>query len=77
MHRLHKEREAGSGDSSWLECFGFGAKEIGVGKLAYRTYLLMALQALQQLTGANYFFYVSLSIELKWLGLVPVIWVGL
>lgn len=56
MQRLHKERDSGAGTSTWIECF---VGHPGVGKLAYRTYLLMALQALQQLTGANYFFYVS------------------
>jgi MFS transporter, SP family, sugar:H+ symporter len=47
------EKEVRSG---WLECFN--PKH----KLLYRTILGMSLQALQQLTGANYFFYYGATI---------------
>ena len=58
MEHLKIEEASGAKESTWLECF---VGHPGVPKLAYRTFLMMALQALQQLTGANYFFYVSLS----------------
>ncbi|GAA5914769.1 sugar porter family MFS transporter [Sporobolomyces salmoneus] len=45
------QRAKGMKDFSWLDCFK------PENKLLYRTVLLMVLQALQQLTGANYFFY--------------------
>jgi SP family sugar:H+ symporter-like MFS transporter len=48
------KKEEAEGVGTWFECL-FGKK--GIPKLAYRTYLLMVLQAIQQLTGANYFFY--------------------
>lgn len=41
------------GRAGWLDCFKPQHKTL------YRTLLGMTLQALQQLTGANYFFYVS------------------
>jgi len=44
-----KKEEAG-GKGSWLECF-VGTK--GTPKVAYRTYLVMALQMFQQLTGGQ------------------------
>jgi hypothetical protein len=37
--------------SDWISCFKFENKTL------YRTLLAMTLQSLQQLTGANYFFY--------------------
>ncbi|GAA5928840.1 sugar porter family MFS transporter [Sporobolomyces koalae] len=40
----------------WLDCFK------PRDKLLYRTVLLMTLQALQQLTGANYFFYYGATV---------------
>lgn len=55
MVRIRMEENSGTG--TWLECF---TGVDGIPKLAYRTYMMMTLQALQQLTGANYFFYVSL-----------------
>ncbi|EPQ53106.1 general substrate transporter [Gloeophyllum trabeum ATCC 11539] len=42
----------------WLECFRFGDGQ----KTGYRTLLGMALQSLQQLTGANYFFYYGATV---------------
>lgn len=47
------ERERADGDGTWKDAL-FGHPKYS--KLAYRTYLLMMLQSLQQLTGANYFF---------------------
>lgn len=44
---------------SWLECF---IGHPGTSKLVYRTILGIVLQALQQLTGANYFFYYGATI---------------
>lgn len=41
------------GHAGWLDCFKPRNKTL------YRTLLGMTLQAGQQLTGANYFFYVS------------------
>ncbi|GAA5867215.1 hypothetical protein JCM8547_003121 [Rhodosporidiobolus lusitaniae] len=41
---------------TWLQCF------TPSNKLMYRTFLLMTLQALQQLTGANYFFYYGATV---------------
>lgn len=38
--------------AGWIDCFR------PEGKLLYRTLLVMTLQMFQQLTGANYFFYV-------------------
>lgn len=44
------------GHASWLDCFRRPNKTL------YRTILGMTLQAGQQLTGANYFFYVSFDL---------------
>ncbi|KAK1231921.1 hypothetical protein PQX77_004940 [Marasmius sp. AFHP31] len=44
------------GQAGWLDCFKFRNKAL------YRTLLGMALQSLQQLTGANYFFYYGASV---------------
>ncbi|TFK51298.1 general substrate transporter [Heliocybe sulcata] len=44
--------------AGWLECFRFGDGR----KTGYRTLLGMALQSLQQLTGANYFFYYGATV---------------
>ncbi|EOR00420.1 High-affinity glucose transporter ght1 [Wallemia ichthyophaga EXF-994] len=44
---------------SWIECF---VGSPGSKKLAYRTFLGMMMQSLQQLTGANYFFYYGATI---------------
>jgi len=44
------------GKASWFDCFK------GANKTRYRTFLGMTLQALQQLTGANYFFYYGATI---------------
>jgi len=44
--------------AGWLECFRFGDGQ----KTGYRTLLGMALQSLQQLTGANYFFYYGATV---------------
>jgi SP family sugar:H+ symporter-like MFS transporter len=46
---------AGGGQHVWYEIFTGP-------RMAYRTFLGMALQALQQLTGANFFFYYGTSI---------------
>ncbi|EJC99120.1 general substrate transporter [Fomitiporia mediterranea MF3/22] len=44
----------------WIDCFkGFRA---GSSRIGYRTLLGMSLQSLQQLTGANYFFYYGATI---------------
>ena len=48
---LEYEREV---QASFWTCFTFKDK------MLYRTLLMMTLQMFQQLTGANYFFYVSL-----------------
>lgn len=48
------ERQAGK--AGWLDCFRPQNKTL------YRTFLGMMLQALQQLTGANYFFYYGATI---------------
>ncbi|KJA18936.1 hypothetical protein HYPSUDRAFT_44786 [Hypholoma sublateritium FD-334 SS-4] len=40
----------------WLDCFK------GANKTRYRTFLGMALQSFQQLTGANYFFYYGATV---------------
>lgn len=48
------EREIGS--AGWLDCFK------GSNKTRYRTFLGITLQAGQQLTGANYFFYYGATI---------------
>ncbi|QRW13528.1 Sugar (and other) transporter [Ceratobasidium sp. AG-Ba] len=42
--------------AGWLDCFRPGRKTL------YRTLLGMALQSLQQLTGANYFFYYGATV---------------
>ncbi|KAI0264923.1 general substrate transporter [Gloeopeniophorella convolvens] len=42
--------------AGWLDCFRFENKTL------YRTFLGMTLQSLQQLTGANYFFYYGATI---------------
>lgn len=44
---------------SWVECF---IGHHGSKKLVYRTLLGMMMQSLQQLTGANYFFYYGATI---------------
>jgi SP family sugar:H+ symporter-like MFS transporter len=49
------EREQGM-HFRWIDCFS--RKD----KLLYRTILLMTLQAGQQLTGANYFFYYGATV---------------
>ncbi|KAH8110120.1 general substrate transporter [Phellopilus nigrolimitatus] len=49
-----------SGLQGWLSCFkGFRR---GSSRVGYRTILGMTLQSLQQLTGANYFFYYGATI---------------
>ncbi|KAF4565663.1 hexose transporter hxt1 [Pleurotus pulmonarius] len=53
--RMMAERERKL-QAGWLTCFE------SKGKIRYRTFLGMALQALQQLTGANYFFYYGATI---------------
>ncbi|BGP16183.1 hypothetical protein JCM10213_001399 [Rhodosporidiobolus nylandii] len=50
------EREASMDKFRWIDCFK--PKD----KLLYRTLLLMTLQAGQQLTGANYFFYYGATV---------------
>ncbi|KAL5522837.1 hypothetical protein ACEPAG_8855 [Sanghuangporus baumii] len=46
--------------TEWLNCFkGYRS---GTSRIGYRTLLGMALQSLQQLTGANYFFYYGATI---------------
>ncbi|EPQ32216.1 uncharacterized protein PFL1_00413 [Pseudozyma flocculosa PF-1] len=50
------KRDEHLGQASWIECFHRPNKTL------YRTLLGMALQAGQQLTGANYFFYFGVSI---------------
>ncbi|KDQ58074.1 hypothetical protein JAAARDRAFT_193541 [Jaapia argillacea MUCL 33604] len=49
------ERKVNAG---WVACFRFGDGR----KIGYRTLLGMSLQSLQQLTGANYFFYYGATI---------------
>lgn len=44
---------------SWIECF---VGHAGTEKLVYRTFLGMIIQSLQQLTGANFFFYFGADI---------------
>ncbi|KAK7047612.1 hypothetical protein VNI00_006380 [Paramarasmius palmivorus] len=44
------------GHAGWIDCFKPG------NKILYRTLLGMALQSLQQLTGANYFFYYGATV---------------
>ncbi|KAM0747646.1 hypothetical protein T439DRAFT_93472 [Meredithblackwellia eburnea MCA 4105] len=51
---IKKERQTEA--VSWIGCFKPHKKTL------YRTLLLMALQSLQQLTGANYFFYYGATI---------------
>ncbi|KAF8313818.1 general substrate transporter [Clavulina sp. PMI_390] len=60
INRVQEERSAGAGDSTWADCFRSSVG--GTNKIRYRTLLLMSLQALQQLTGANYFFYYGATI---------------
>ncbi|GAA5887386.1 hypothetical protein JCM5296_007121 [Sporobolomyces johnsonii] len=50
------KREASMDKFGWLDCFK--PKD----KMLYRTLLLMTLQAGQQLTGANYFFYYGATV---------------
>lgn len=45
--------------AGWMECFSPRRKQL------YRTLLCMTLQMFQQLTGANYFFYVR-SVPLRY-----------
>ncbi|KAG7087320.1 hypothetical protein E1B28_013297 [Marasmius oreades] len=47
------------GQTGWIDCFKPGNKTL------YRTLLGMSLQSLQQLTGANYFFYYGATIFLS------------
>ncbi|KAL5534954.1 hypothetical protein ACEPAF_3045 [Sanghuangporus sanghuang] len=55
-----KKEKVQSFSNDWLSCFrGFRA---GSSRLGYRTVLGMALQGLQQLTGANYFIYYGATI---------------
>jgi len=64
-HEVHREmfeikqkldaETAGGGRPAWYEC-------VTGPRMLYRTLLGMALQMLQQLTGANYFFYFGTSI---------------
>lgn len=56
-HEILKMQELSKNDTkaTWLECF---APE---NRTLYRTILGMSLQSLQQLTGANYFLYVSVA----------------
>lgn len=55
MHSTIK-LESQSGNGTWADCFN--PKD----KVLYRTLLGMAIQTLQQLTGANYFFYYGATI---------------
>lgn len=59
------KKEEAAGKGTWAECF-VGKK--GIPKLAYRTMLGIVLQAVQQLTGANYFFYYGYvaALSLTW-----------
>ena len=43
--------------AGFVECFSPKNKQL------YRTLLMMTLQMFQQLTGANYFFYVRLDLD--------------
>jgi SP family sugar:H+ symporter-like MFS transporter len=52
---IQQQKSAGVG--SWLECFTGSA---GKPRVVYRTLLGFGVQFLQQWTGVNYFFYVSL-----------------
>lgn len=51
--------EEAQGKGTWLECI---TGKPGIPKLAYRTFLGVILQMLQQLTGANYFFYYGATV---------------
>ncbi|KAF7970911.1 hypothetical protein HWV62_22608 [Athelia sp. TMB] len=54
---IHSNAKASRGlKGGWAECFRVE------GKALYRTLLGMALQSLQQLTGANYFFYYGATV---------------
>ena len=54
---IHSNAKATQGlKSGWAECFRWENKAL------YRTLLGMALQSLQQLTGANYFFYYGATV---------------
>jgi SP family sugar:H+ symporter-like MFS transporter len=50
--------QAKVGQGSWMECFTGSS---GLPKVMYRTLLGCAIHFLQQWTGVNYFFYVSIS----------------
>jgi SP family sugar:H+ symporter-like MFS transporter len=52
---INEQHSAGQG--TWLECVT--GQPSGIPRLVYRTVLGCALQFAQQLTGVNYFFYVS------------------
>lgn len=54
MHDMQAKLEyEGRVAAGWVDCFRPRQKQL------YRTLLVMTLQMFQQLTGANYFFYVS------------------
>jgi SP family sugar:H+ symporter-like MFS transporter len=50
-----------AGQGTWKECFT--GQPSGIPRLVYRTFLGCALQFLQQWTGVNYFFYLSLLLQ--------------
>ena len=52
-NQIETERRIKAG---WIDCFKPG------NKILYRTLLGMSLQSLQQLTGANYFFYYGATV---------------
>ncbi len=52
---INQNIQAAQGDNAWYEVFTGP-------RMGYRTVLAMVLQMLQQLTGANYFFYYGTSI---------------
>ena len=54
--KLSVKAMEGIPDATWLDCFHRDHK------ILYRTLLGIALQSLQQLTGANYFFYYGATI---------------
>lgn len=55
---IAEQNQAGQG--TWMECFT--GKPSGIPRLVYRTVLGLAIHFLQQWTGVNYFFYVSIPI---------------
>ncbi|KAI1503707.1 high affinity glucose transporter ght1 [Biscogniauxia marginata] len=58
MHAII-EKESRAGVGTWLECFTSSAQ---VPKILYRTLMGLFIQALQQLSGVNYFFYFGATI---------------